>query len=45
MSEKDDNEIKPYTGPWSYRTILKLLPLAAVFAVMAYLKTTGRLPF
>lgn len=45
MSEKDDNEIRPYTGIWSYRHWLKVLPLGVLFGIMGYFKMTGRWPF
>lgn len=43
MSEKDDNETKPYSGVWSYRHWLKVLPAGIVLGVLAYLKATGRI--
>ena len=44
MGEREDNELKPYRGIWSYRYWLALLPLGLVMGTIAYLKAGGKWP-
>lgn len=43
MGEREDNEIKPYRGIWSYRYWLAIIPGGVLFGVFAWLKNGGHL--
>jgi hypothetical protein len=44
MGEREDNELKPYRGIWSYRYWLALLPVGLVMGTISYLKAGGKWP-